>query len=414
MALIDTSATTETQAMYAKLQYASGKYIYFGQFFTKSETTFSGSPYEETYISSQSLAITGRQPYIYHVGYYTDFWRNIIEHDTTLKTHYATGGMIMVSWFMRNWVSFQSATLWTTATEYTVGDYVKDSGSTTYSCLEDHTSSGTGIGTDFSAGKWKYDGDVSDISGDPVVNVLPGGSARATYLSALDDFATWASNFKDTNGDLIPFMFRPFHENDGSWNWWGIDTCTEAQFVSLWQDLVTYLKDTKGLHQIIYVYSPEIINGYDYDGALYPGDDYVDVLGLDWYANTITTAGTGNQGTDNGIERLQAVYDLAIVKNKPFGLTEGLRNLGLYPLEDYWTTYFIDPILADDKAKYSSFIVTFNSIKEGYSGYSCWGPQKGSLDEASFLEVSNNQNIRFLDYEHTTLKNCTLLNCVLH
>jgi mannan endo-1,4-beta-mannosidase len=330
--LVDTNATTETKALYTQLQNVQGNYIYFGQ----------ADPLRFTSVSpnSDSGVITGKQPYVYEfclqllsstdlTGFFETYNASSI-----LKKHYRNGGICAITWWAINSVNI-----------------------TTY----------------------------LDKTGDPVTNVLPGGTARAVYLAQLDEIATFLNNLKDDNGALIPVIWRSFHENDGDWFWWGIDTCTETQYIALWQDMVTYLRDTKGIHNILYCYNPEVINGYTYDGALYPGDDYVDICGVDRYSDTGITASV--------LASYQAANDIALAKGKVYAITEGFRNLEDYPLATAWTDW-IDAILADSKTKNAAYVTCHRGGVIGQK----WGPLSGRSDEASFLEMSKNPKIKMLGY----------------
>ena len=348
-ALVDSKATPETQALYAQLSATSGNQIWFGQFYPVKLQSWD-DPYGK---QSQCYQITQKYPFIFSLDYQQDPWRPITSYTSQIKTHYSKGGMITVSWHMQNWIS---------------------------------------------------GGDAWDTSGAVVTSILPGGSKRTQYLAALDGFANYFLNLKDANGKQIPVMLRLFHENDGNWFWWGTSTRTPAQYVQLWRDFVTYMRDTKGVHNLIYCYAPEIINGYAYDGALYPGDAYVDVMGLDYYDKTVTTRDA--QGA-SALSRLQVLRDLSVKKGKPFGTFEGLRNEypskvvrnansdGIYA--KYWTEQFINPVLADSKAKYASFIIIWHSVPGG-AETDGWGPVKGYADQQSFKDMLNNSKVKSLKY----------------
>ena len=349
IALVDSNATPETQALYAQLKATSGKQIFFGQFYPVKLQSWD-DPYGT---QSQCYKIIQEYPFIFSLDYQADPWRSITAYTNQIKTHYSHGGVITVSWHMQNWVN---------------------------------------------------GGDSWNLTGNVVTSILPGGSQRTQYLAALDGFANYFLNLKDANGKLIPVMLRLFHENDGNWFWWGTSTRTPAQYVQLWHDFVTYIRDKKGVHNIIYCYAPEIINGYAYDGDLYPGDNYVDVLGLDYYDKTVTTP--DGQGVSD-LNRLQILHDLSVKKSKPFGILEGLRNEfpsrtvsnpnkdGIYA--KYWTDQFMNPILADSKAKYASFVVIWHSDPSG-AQTDGWGPVKGYADQQSFKDMSNNSKVKFLKY----------------
>lgn len=118
-----------------------------------------------------------------------------------------------------------------------------------------------------------------DTSGDSLKKILPGGEKNDVYTAYLDTIATYA---KELQQDNIPVIFRPFHENTGSWFWWG-----SANTVESYKSLYAYTRDyleSKGVHNMLYVYSPNgpLETEEDYMKA-YPGDAYVDILAFDYY-----------------------------------------------------------------------------------------------------------------------------------
>lgn len=128
-------------------------------------------------------------------------------------------------------------------------------------------------------------GNHGDTTGDVVSRIMPGGDRNAASTAYLDRVARFAHAATDDQGRPIPMIFRPFHENSGSWFWWGAAHASSAQYVELFRYPVEYLRDTKDVHNFLYAYSP----GGSYGGTddvytrTYPGDDYVDVLGYDNY-----------------------------------------------------------------------------------------------------------------------------------
>lgn len=78
----------------------------------------------------------------------------------------------------------------------------------------------------------------------------------------------------------IPILFRPYHEMNGGWFWWGGHP-GEDRFIALWKQLYhLYTHDYK-LDNLIWIWSPDDPN-HGLDGY-YPGDDYVDIVGCDVY-----------------------------------------------------------------------------------------------------------------------------------
>ena len=159
-----------------------------------------------------------------------------------------------------------------------------------------------------------------ETSGDIVQRIMPGQDLNGVYTKYLDMIAEYAHALGDT-----PVLFRPFHENTGSWFWWGAAYCDSEAYKNLYSYTVDYLRDEKGVHNFIYVYSPssEAETQADYEKR-YPGDDYVDMIGFDMYHDN-------PRATDSFINNLknqiQLVDSFAKDHNKLFAVTEtGIRN----------------------------------------------------------------------------------------
>ena len=173
-------------------------------------------------------------------------------------------------------------------------------------------------------------------SNDVVKSILTEGHAtRTKYLQWLDRCADFANNLKGTDGKLIPIIFRPYHEHTQTWSWWGSKCTTEDEFIRFWKFTVEYLRDTKGVHNFIYAISPQMDEVYQDARARltfrWPGDDYVDFLGMDCYHYSWKQAFKSN---------LDAMSKLSLEKNKPCGVTE------TGPEGFDWTDYWTDHILA--------------------------------------------------------------------
>lgn len=103
----------------------------------------------------------------------------------------------------------------------------------------------------------------------------------------------------------------------------GQGKCDGAEFVALWQFTISYLRDVKGLHNLIWAYSPDMIHLNSRDAYLeyWPGDEWVDILGLDAYDRN------GADYDHKGLQMIRLMKNIAYTKNKPLALTEtGLEN----------------------------------------------------------------------------------------
>lgn len=123
-----------------------------------------------------------------------------------------------------------------------------------------------------------------DVSSKDVVrNVLPGGTKHKLYLTWLDRVASFFLSLKSDDGELIPIIFRPYHELSGNWFWWCESQCSINEYIALWRMTVDYLRIEKGLHNIIWSYSMAGYVSSEEFLERYPGDKYVDMIGFDCY-----------------------------------------------------------------------------------------------------------------------------------
>src|SRR5690349_17198111 len=135
-------------------------------------------------------------------------------------------------------------------------------------------------------------GSFYDTTGDTLRAVLPGGAKNADLDAYLDNVALLAQSVHSADGDLIPIVFRPWHENAGSWFWWGAAFGSPGEYQELYRYTVEYLRDVKGVSNFLYAWGPGGGFGGNRDVYLrtYPGDQFVDILGLDTYDNTASDA----------------------------------------------------------------------------------------------------------------------------
>ncbi|WET01594.1 glycosyl hydrolase [Flavobacterium sp. YJ01] len=195
-------------------------------------------------------------------------------------------------------------------------------------------------------------------------SILPGGSNNEWYKKKLDKVASVISNLKGSNGELIPVIFRPFHEFDGSWFWWGADFCTPDEYKKAYQFTVDYLKNTKGVHNILYAFSPD--NSYTTDAnylSRYPGDKYVDIIGMDNYGDFNNQ---GQTGSDKANSKLKILSDYAKAKVKIAALTEtGYQVTSTTPVISDWFSTFMYSALTKNDIQIS-YVMFWNNTKDGY------------------------------------------------
>lgn len=115
-----------------------------------------------------------------------------------------------------------------------------------------------------------------------VASILPGGPRHEAFLQGLDRVAAFLGSLKSAEGEAVPVVLRLYHEHTGSWFWWGADLCTPDQYKKLWRMTVGYLRG-KGIHNVLYAYSPAGVASEEEYLERYPGDEWVDVVGFDYY-----------------------------------------------------------------------------------------------------------------------------------
>ena len=113
------------------------------------------------------------------------------------------------------------------------------------------------------------------------------GERYKLLLSDIDAIAVQLKKFQDAD---VPVLWRPLHEAPGGWFWWGAKG--SGPFKELWKLLYDRLTTYHNLHNLIWVYTATDTFRADW----YPGDPYVDVVGLDIYTDASANM-SGNWGS---------------------------------------------------------------------------------------------------------------------
>lgn len=216
-----------------------------------------------------------------------------------------------------------------------------------------------------------------------VPDIIPGGKLHEKYKGYLKAIADVAKDFKNEKGELIPVIFRPFHEYDGDWFWWGKGHCTKDEFITLWRFTVDYLRNDLDVHNFIYAFSPDCKftteeEFFDY----YPGDDYVDMLGMDNYWD-FRPDGANNPNL--AAMKLKIVSDVAKKKNKLAAFTEtGLEGI----TQSDWFTSILLPIL---KQVDICYVLVWRNASDMEHHY--YAPDKGHPAEDDFKQFCADKSI---------------------
>jgi len=179
-----------------------------------------------------------------------------------------------------------------------------------------------------------------DVSSDKAVaSVLEGGEHAGMFQEWLERFGDFFDSLRDEDGKLVPVIFRPWHENIGSWFWWGGKLCSAEEYIALFRKTALYLRDERGLDNIVFCYSPNSNISAEEYMSRYPGDDIIDMLGLDHYeyveeGESLFSAGARYSMQLN--EGLDMVKNLADSHGKLMALSEtGMEGI---PDENWWTS----------------------------------------------------------------------------
>ncbi len=112
--------------------------------------------------------------------------------------------------------------------------------------------------------------------------LTPGTKLYNHWCVQVDTIAFYLKKLWDAH---VPVLWRPYHEMNGNWFWWG-GRRGEFSTAKLYRQLFDRLVKIHKLNNLIWVWSMDRPNNPDMQFSKYfPGDKYVDVLALDVYGN---------------------------------------------------------------------------------------------------------------------------------
>jgi mannan endo-1,4-beta-mannosidase len=126
----------------------------------------------------------------------------------------------------------------------------------------------------------EFEGGVkTQISAAQFQQIVTGGTAlNQTWRSRMAAVVPYLRQLKDAG---VPVLWRPFHEMNETWNWWGGRSGANGG-AKIFQQMRDYF-DSQGLDNLIWVWNVQdnpTANWSQY----YPGSNYADVVSLDaWY-----------------------------------------------------------------------------------------------------------------------------------
>jgi len=335
--LIDKNATAETINLFNNLKETSKKHILFGH----QHATEYGHGWKGDKNRSDVKSVVGSHPAVKGVDFYNvsgiserKVQQAMYDLKKNVEDTYNRGGITTIAWHFNNPVSGG-------------GFYWKDS-----------------------------------ISKPAVKYIIPSGEAHHEYKKILKRIGYWANNLKGADGKSVPVIFRPFHEFDGDWFWWGKPYCSKDEFISLWQFTVSYLRDELGVHNFIYAFSPD--NRFTTEEEFlerYPGDEWVDMVGMDNYADL----GRDRYDLETAAKKLKIVSDYAKKKHKLAAFTEtGLESI---PNTTWWTDTLLKLLKTNDLEL--SYVLVWRNDENSPTHY--YAPFPGQVSEEDFKAFYNDE-----------------------
>lgn len=237
-------------------------------------------------------------------------------------------------------------------------------------------------------------GDSWDVSSDKVVeSILPGGEKHEYFMGWLDIIADYIASIKDSEGSQIPVIWRPWHEHTGGWFWWGTGLCSEEQFNELWRMTYDYMVEKKKLTGLLWAISPGAADeNFEVWENRYPGDRYVDIVGLDGYCATYLPQEIALPLFVDKIRQcLGSLNEFAVEHGKILALTEtGYEGLTY----EKWWTEVLAPAIEDIPIAYLLVWRNTDEMPRGLTHF--YAPWPGGPSEADFKEFVENGKVKIL------------------
>ncbi|MBD5779956.1 glycosyl hydrolase family 26 [Pelagicoccus sp. NFK12] len=238
-------------------------------------------------------------------------------------------------------------------------------------------------------GKYGYSHSWHERDAEILYNVVNGDDSEGDvtwFYQELDEV------LRIVNEELrFPIVFRPFHEMNGNWFWWGSRLKGGPEtYRKAFQILVAYMSERSD--HLLFCWSPDKAFPLEY----YPGDDYVDVIGFDGY-------GQGNPAVHwfsvaDMVANLEKAVDFAAARGKVAAFTETgygtTKDIDYHSVQpDWWNESVLHPILESEKARHIAWILTW--INSDWSGP--YVPYANSPDasQAAFREFYEHPSTLF-------------------
>lgn len=174
-------------------------------------------------------------------------------------------------------------------------------------------------------------------------------TASPQYKAMMADLDSLSKKFLLLQDSGVAALWRPLHEAAGGWFWWGIggSTC----YKSLYRMVYDRMVKVNGVRNLIWVWNTERDPAIGYDcsalnPAWYPGDDYVDVIGIDIY-NSANDQKSNINCFSKIVEGMGTRKLLALTENGPIPDVDSMSTDGAVwswwmPWYNTWSSGFLN------------------------------------------------------------------------
>lgn len=160
--------------------------------------------------------------------------------------------------------------------------------------------------------------------------ITPGTALNRRWIAQIDTIAPYLRKLQDAR---IPVLWRPYHENNGNWFWWGARPGPNG-FAALWRMTYERMVHYHRLDHLLWVWNPNAPHrtaGPYHD--FHPGSPYIDVYAADIY-------GPYEQSHHDDLLKLAAGKPIALGEvGRPPAL-EILRNQPMWTWFMGWSNIF--------------------------------------------------------------------------
>src|SRR5690606_20383457 len=158
----------------------------------------------------------------------------------------------------------------------------------------------------------------------------PGTELNLRWQKQVDQVAALLAQLRDAG---VPILWRPYHEMNGIWFWWG-DKKGPDGFAKLWKMMYDRYVNVHHLDNLLWVWNANAPRDIPFDQAYsyrdyYPGHEYVDILATDVYH----------------FDYEQKDYEelLALAEGRPVALGEvgELPKMEILEVQPAWTWFMV-------------------------------------------------------------------------